>query len=238
MKGFESERWSFLRNGGDMGQFILDQHWSQAGPGDPVGWPAPLRISLGNMLAAGLPTLLFWSPELYCFCNDAAFRVLGERCSPVGSRFAEVAVSFPSTFGEALREVMETGKPCEVKESKRPSNGSKSPESTYCLSSIQDENGAPAGVWVSMLVKEHSSEEQSFNGSTSELMEALRASEDRYQNFIHQSTEGIWRFEVRKPIPTGLPEDEQISAFFREGYLAECNNAMARMYGFENAEEL
>jgi PAS domain S-box-containing protein len=66
----------------------------------------------------------------------------------------------------------------------------------------------------------------------------LRDSEERYQNFIRQSTEGIWRCEVDQPISIHLSAKEQIDLFFEYGYLAECNNAMAKMYGFENAEGL
>lgn len=68
--------------------------------------------------------------------------------------------------------------------------------------------------------------------------EALRTSEDRYRAFITQSTEGIWRFEFDEPLPPGLPEDEQIAFTFRHAYLAECNEAMARQYGYERPEEI
>src|SRR5215207_1264589 len=63
-------------------------------------------------------------------------------------------------------------------------------------------------------------------------------SEERYRSFVEQSTEGIWRFELEEPVPTDIPEDEQISRFYRYGYLVECNDAMARMYGYERAEEI
>lgn len=66
----------------------------------------------------------------------------------------------------------------------------------------------------------------------------LRASEDRYRAFVAQSTEGIWRFELNEKIPVSLPIDEQTRLAFERGYLAECNDAMARMYGLERAEEL
>jgi PAS domain S-box-containing protein len=66
----------------------------------------------------------------------------------------------------------------------------------------------------------------------------LRESEERYRAFIANSSEAIWRFELERPITINLPEDEQIEMLYRFGYLAECNDAMARMYGYERADQL
>src|SRR5215216_6753094 len=66
----------------------------------------------------------------------------------------------------------------------------------------------------------------------------LRESQERYRRFVEQSTEGIWRFELEEPVPTALTPGEQIERFYRHGYLAECNDAMARMYGYTQAEEI
>jgi PAS domain S-box-containing protein len=68
--------------------------------------------------------------------------------------------------------------------------------------------------------------------------EALRAGEERYRAFIANSSEGIWRFELDEPVETSLAPDEQIELYYRRGYLAECNDAMARMYGYERADEI
>lgn len=68
--------------------------------------------------------------------------------------------------------------------------------------------------------------------------EALRTSEERYRSFIVNSSEGIWRFETERPIDTKLPVDEQIALFYKYGYLAECNDAMALMYGHERADDI
>jgi len=68
--------------------------------------------------------------------------------------------------------------------------------------------------------------------------QALRESEERYRAFIEQSSEGIWRFELEQPLSIDCPEDEQIQHFYQYGYLAECNQVMAKMYGFSEAQEI
>ena len=68
--------------------------------------------------------------------------------------------------------------------------------------------------------------------------EALRASEERYRSFVVNSSEGIWRFESGRPVDTSLPAEEQLETLYAHGYLAECNDAMARMYGYERADDL
>jgi PAS domain S-box-containing protein len=68
--------------------------------------------------------------------------------------------------------------------------------------------------------------------------EALQRSEERYRAFIDQSTEGIWRCELRRPVSTELSVDEQIGLIYEYGYLAECNNAMAAQYGFDSASSI
>ena len=67
---------------------------------------------------------------------------------------------------------------------------------------------------------------------------ALRASEDRYRAFVAQSTEAIWCFEFEKPMPISLSLEEQIEFIYQHGYLSDCNDEMARMYGFTSAADL
>jgi PAS domain S-box-containing protein len=68
--------------------------------------------------------------------------------------------------------------------------------------------------------------------------EALRKSEERYRAFVQQSSEGIWCYETEEPISIALPALEQVTLFHHHGHLAECNDAMAHMYGASSAEEL
>jgi len=72
-----------------------------------------------------------------------------------------------------------------------------------------------------------------------ELVEvALRKSEDRYRAFVEQSTEGVLCFEYEPPISIHLPIEEQIELMYRSARLSECNDVMARMYGYDRAEQL
>lgn len=68
--------------------------------------------------------------------------------------------------------------------------------------------------------------------------ETLKQSEERYKAFIAQSTEGIWRFELEKPLSIKWPVKKQLDHTFTYAYLAECNDAMAKMYGYTKAEEI
>jgi two-component system, cell cycle sensor histidine kinase and response regulator CckA len=68
--------------------------------------------------------------------------------------------------------------------------------------------------------------------------DALRRSEETYRMFVTQSAEGIYRTEHEPPVPLNLPLDEQIALSLKSGYIAECNDAMARMYGYKEAREL
>lgn len=67
---------------------------------------------------------------------------------------------------------------------------------------------------------------------------ALRASEERYRAFVSQSSEAIWCFELKRPLPLNVSDRIWIKRAYREGYLAECNDAMARMYGYEHARQI
>jgi len=95
------------------------------------------------------------------------------------------------------------------------------------VSLLRNERGAPVG----------------FRGISRDITErkraekALQESDQRYRSFIANSSEGIWRLELESPVPTSLPEDEQIRQMIDKACVAECNDAIARMYGFEKARD-
>src|SRR5437773_283580 len=65
-----------------------------------------------------------------------------------------------------------------------------------------------------------------------------RRTEERYRAFIAQSSEGVSRLEIDPPVPTTLSEEEQIDRLYAGARIAECNDAMARMYGYNEARDL
>ncbi len=67
---------------------------------------------------------------------------------------------------------------------------------------------------------------------------AIEESEQRYKNFVQQSTEGIWRIELKEVLDVSTSLKEMIAHCFNHAYIAECNDAYAKMYGFTGAEEL
>ena len=66
---------------------------------------------------------------------------------------------------------------------------------------------------------------------------ALRRSEESYRNFVAQSSEGIFRQDVDAPIPIDLPEEELVRHILNDSYMAECNDAIVKMYGLNSVQD-
>ena len=75
-------------------------------------------------------------------------------------------------------------------------------------------------------------------GRAGAAAETATRAEERYRALTEQTAEGVWRIELPEPIPVSLPAEEQIKLFYRWAELAECNDAMAHMYGLGSAAEL
>jgi PAS domain S-box-containing protein len=68
--------------------------------------------------------------------------------------------------------------------------------------------------------------------------EALRRSEENYRLFVSQSSEAIFREDLDAPVSIDIPEDELIHHILYKSRLAECNDALAVMYGWKSGQEL
>jgi signal transduction histidine kinase len=60
-------------------------------------------------------------------------------------------------------------------------------------------------------------------------LQELRTSGERYQNFVEQSSEAVWRIEMGVPMSPGLPAKEQTAWLREHAYVAECNLAYLKL---------
>ncbi len=68
--------------------------------------------------------------------------------------------------------------------------------------------------------------------------EKIRLSEEKYRNFVEHSSEGIFRLEFRKSIPTDIPDEEQVELIKNNVFIAECNHVFAKMYDEEKPDKI
>jgi len=66
----------------------------------------------------------------------------------------------------------------------------------------------------------------------------LAESEEKHRAFISMSTDGIWCGEIDPPLQLSLPIEEQISYLIENIKVAECNDALAAIYGYAEAAEM
>ena len=164
----------------------------------------------------------------YLLMNTFAADLVGKDPATVlGRRDAEL---FPPEQARAFRDsdlrIMETGGAVVLEDVHERLDGTR--HMLVRKGPLRDRTGRIIGViGVARDVTERRRAEQ-----------AVRDSEERYRAFIAQATEAVWRVEFEAPIPAALPEDELIDRLYAGAYLAECNDAMARMRGLGSATEL
>lgn len=73
---------------------------------------------------------------------------------------------------------------------------------------------------------------------TARVTTPLGAELEKYKAYIQNSTDGIFCQELINPVPIDMKPADLISAIRGNSYFSECNDAIARMYGFEKATEL
>ncbi len=67
---------------------------------------------------------------------------------------------------------------------------------------------------------------------------AIEESEQRYKMFVQQSTEGIWRVDLKEAMHISTPLEEMVEYCYNNAWIAECNDTFAKMYGFEKADDI
>lgn len=61
---------------------------------------------------------------------------------------------------------------------------------------------------------------------------------DIYRSFIKYSGEGIYLYEMDKPMPVTIPPEKQVKNFYHQGYIRTCNDSFAKMYGYRRAQDM
>ncbi|MEN0003855.1 MAG: PAS domain-containing protein [Bacteroidota bacterium] len=74
--------------------------------------------------------------------------------------------------------------------------------------------------------------------TSKEAEHRLKASEQRYKNFIKYSNDGIYFVNCGIPIPTHLSPEEQTKLYYENAFVQECNDVFAKMYGLATAEDI
>ncbi|HEX9995685.1 MAG TPA: PAS domain S-box protein [Abditibacterium sp.] len=111
-------------------------------------------------------------------------------------------------------------------------------------------DGEKTGVLLVLSEKTRvwSEREREFLGAVADILSVAarqkrervlrRSNEARYRAFVEQSSEAIWCFEFSPPLDLDQSEDQIIADAFERGYLSECNDVFAQMYGFEGARDM
>lgn len=69
-------------------------------------------------------------------------------------------------------------------------------------------------------------------------VEALRSSEERYRRLMTMSSEGVYSYGFSPPVPVDIPEREQAELILRNGTVTECNDSLARIHGYSEADAM
>ena len=65
-----------------------------------------------------------------------------------------------------------------------------------------------------------------------------KRSEERYRNFVQTISEGVWRIDLTEPISALALPALQAERILEQGYLAECNTMMTRLFGAARTEAI
>jgi|GEM_PF-2400433 len=76
------------------------------------------------------------------------------------------------------------------------------------------------------------------NEELNQAKKEVESSEAKYRTFIERTNEGIYRIEINTPLPANFDPESAYDHIVNHAFIAECNNAFAKTYGFKNADDI
>lgn len=182
-----SKNYSFLANGGEMGQLTRAKDWSKTAVGPVELWPQSLRTTLGILLNSKFPMFLFWGPDHICFYNDAYRPSLGndgKHPAILGEKGADYWPEIWDFIKPLIDQVFDKGEATWHQDQLLPIYRNGKMEDvywTFSYSPVNDENGKTNGVLVIC------------NETTEQVLtrKNLEESERRFRNTVKQIPLGI-----------------------------------------------
>lgn len=129
---------------------IAEHRWEATPLGPNEAWPAPLRNAVDLLLAAPLPMVLFWGPELIALYNDPYSIAIGDRHpASLGGEARKKWAHIWEALGPILTGVRESGEAALERDRLFPiSRNGVLRESLMdiAFSPVADSDGGPGGV--------------------------------------------------------------------------------------------
>lgn len=145
-----SLRPDFLSMGGDMGDLIRANDWSDTPLGSIDSWPQSLRSTLSSCLGSQLVTAVLWGAEHRILYNDAYATTLADRHPwALGVPICEVWPELTSLLSPQLAEVARTGRGILTQSQQMMlTRGDKTEETHwhYSFSPIRGEDGSVVAI--------------------------------------------------------------------------------------------
>jgi signal transduction histidine kinase len=144
----------YLSENGEMAGYIQSFDWSQTNLKGIDSWPQSLITTLGIMLNAKSPMLLFWGEDLVQFYNDAFRPILGENGkhpAALGQKGKECWAENWDLLAPMMDQIMQGGEPIWLENQLIPLFRNKQFEDVYWtfgLSKVLDEEFKIAGIFV------------------------------------------------------------------------------------------
>ncbi|MFL5385392.1 MAG: PAS domain S-box protein [Longimicrobiaceae bacterium] len=180
---------------GEMHALYRAKEWGGTALGPVEGWPAALRIAVGNVLTSAFPGIVLWGPELIQLYNDGYVRFMGVK-HPWGLGIPN-RECWPEVwaFNEPIFRRVLAGETVYLEDQLyrlKRRGADAEPDDVYitlCYSPARDEHGATLGVIVTLIDTTEQVEGRRWQA-------ALAESEARHRLALEAARLGTWSWDV------------------------------------------